>query len=544
MAYEIDWKNPDYGPIFQERMARLTRIRQSDDPALTVAGLKRYYRDHIADFIADWGMTYDPRNPERGIQATVPFLLFDRQREFVDWVIGHWRAQRSGLSDKSREVGVSWLVVAIACSMCLLYDGVSIGFGSRKAEYVDNLGELKALIPKARVFLRHVPAEFRGGWTEKDAPHMQVRIPETGSAIGGEGGDSIGRGDRRSIYFVDEAAHLERPKLVDLALSMTTNCRIDVSSVNGRSNSFAEKRFRLPPDDVFTFHWRDDPRKDDAWYARKCEELDDPVVIAQELDLDYFASVEGALIPSAWVQSAVDAHLKIGIAISGRRSAALDVADEGRDTNAIAGGQGILLDAMDEWSGAGIDIYQTTLKAFAFCDENECDFLRFDADGLGAGVRGDAAAINLQHRPTNKIAVTPFRGSASPFDPDGEAIKGRTNSDYFANAKAQAWWLLRRRFERTHRAVTQGIVAPHDDLISISSRIKHLNRLCIELSQPSYSINGAGKIMIDKAPDGAKSPNLGDAVMMRFAPMSREMAIPVAVVDQLRRRDAARRLSL
>jgi hypothetical protein len=39
----------------------------------------------------------------------------------------------------------------------------------------------------------------------------------------------------------------------------------------------------------------------------------------------------------------------------------------------------------------------------------------------------------------------------------------------------------------------------------------------MELSRPTYSLNGAGKIIIDKAPDGMKSPNLYDAVMIRFA---------------------------
>jgi hypothetical protein len=34
-------------------------------------------------------------------------------------------------------------------------------------------------------------------------------------------------------------------------------------------------------------------------------------VLAQEVDIDYAASVEGVLIPSAWVQAAVDAHIKL-----------------------------------------------------------------------------------------------------------------------------------------------------------------------------------------------------------------------------------------
>jgi hypothetical protein len=38
---------------------------------------------------------------------------------------------------------------------------------------------------------------------------------------------------------------------------------------------------------VFTFHWRSDPRKDDEWYRNECEKIDNPIIVAQELDLNY-----------------------------------------------------------------------------------------------------------------------------------------------------------------------------------------------------------------------------------------------------------------
>jgi hypothetical protein len=45
--------------------------------------------------------------------------------------------------------------------------------------------------------------------------------------------------------------------------------------------------------------------------------------------------------------------------------------------------------------------------------------------------------------------------------------------------------------------------------------------LVAELSQPTYSTNAVGKIVINKKPDGMKSPNNADAVMIRFAPKER-----------------------
>lgn len=90
---------------------------------------------------------------------------------------------------------------------------------------------------------------------------MRILFPETESAMTGEAGDGIGRGDRTSFYIVDESAFLERPYLADASLSATTNCRQDISTPNGMANSFAERR-HSGKIDVFTFHWRDDPRKD------------------------------------------------------------------------------------------------------------------------------------------------------------------------------------------------------------------------------------------------------------------------------------------
>ncbi|MFA5388023.1 MAG: TerL protein, partial [Candidatus Paceibacterota bacterium] len=128
-----------------------------------------------------------------------------------------------------------------------------------------------------------------------------------------------------------------------------------------------------------------------------------------------------------------------------------------------------------------------------------------------------------------EIEVRKFQGSAAVVDPDGKIpqLDGdtsrdkdeRTNKDYFANAKAQAWWSLRMRFLRTYRAVVQGHpVTDPDSLISISSKLPALTKLTLELSQPTYSENGAGKLLINKQPDGAKSPNLADSVMIAYAP--------------------------
>jgi hypothetical protein len=47
----------------------------------------------------------------------------------------------------------------------------------------------------------------------------------------------------------------------------------------------------------------------------------------------------------------------------------------------------------------------------------------------------------------------------------------------------------------------------------------------MELSKQTYTINAVGKVAIDKKPDGTKSPNLADAVMICYQPAARSLDI-------------------
>jgi hypothetical protein len=314
------------------------------------------------------------------------------------------------------------------------------------------------------------------------------------------------------------------------------------------ANPFAQKRWGGKID-VFIFDWRDDPRKDDAWYEKQCAELD-PVVVAQEIDRDYAASVKGVVIPGAWVRSAIDAKERVGTLGSGRKRIAFDVADEGEDKNAVCIAEWIEVVETDEWSGKGSDIFSSTEYVFDVCDDAGAREFRYDADGIGADVRGDARIINERRRANKQrtIRAIGYRGSEAVVDPEGivegtiggEGDAGRTNADYFGNHKAQSWWALRKRFQKTHRWV-ESIAANEkdpskpvqhchpDEIISLSSKNPNLMKLVAELSQATYRQNEVGKLIIDKKPNGVKSPNMADSVVIDFAPMGAE---PIEITPQ------------
>lgn len=84
LPFPFDFKNPDYGQVLEWRIERLQRLRARPDKEEAVRLLKQVYQAHPAQFITDWGMTVDPRNIERNLPSTIPFVLFPRQIEWIE----------------------------------------------------------------------------------------------------------------------------------------------------------------------------------------------------------------------------------------------------------------------------------------------------------------------------------------------------------------------------------------------------------------------------------------------------------------------------
>lgn len=366
----------DYSAIYRTRAQRLDRIRE---PGFDLAALKLFYKDHPVEFISDFGMTFDPRNAEIGKPTTIPFLLFPKQAEFIVWLRDLWLGRKDGVAEKSRDMGVSWLCVAFAVWMWLFHPGTVVGFGSRKEEYVDKIGDPKSLFWKARKFIELLPVEFRPAKWE--GPHMRILNHDNDSAIVGEAGDNIGRGNRTSIYFKDESAFYEHAEAIDAALSQTSNCKVDVSTPNGNGNAFYRKRHggKLP---VFTFHWRDDPRKDEAWYAKQVDTLDS-VIVAQEIDINYDASVTDAFIPGQLVDAA---QARTDVRGVGRLLVGVDVARFGDDKSVITFRRGrqlirqFVLEKLDTVALA--ERVRAEIKHF----KERPGQIAVDTTGVGAGV--------------------------------------------------------------------------------------------------------------------------------------------------------------
>ena len=526
---------PNYSLEYEKRAKRLRAIRAD---AILRVGVKEYYKhpDRAADFMDHWAVTYDPRN-QTG-PTKMPFVLFERQREFVGFLNALLEANAGGLVEKSRDMGATWLCSAYSVWLWLYSDGASVGWGSRKEQLVDKIGDPDSIFEKMRIIIRNLPREM---WPARfddrtDMPFMRIVNPETGATITGEAGDNIGRGGRKLIYFLDEAAHVERPEKVEAALGDNTNIQVALSSVNGTGNLFQRRRevgvewepgqAAIPgKTNVFIMDWRDHPAKSQAWYDQRKAKFDEEGlahVFAQEVDRNYSASVEGIIIMPEWVEAAIDAHVKLGFTDDGPWLAAMDVADEGLDKNACAARKGVVLRKAAEWGSR--DPGEAVRHALMMLDGLGPMEFHYDSIGVGAGVKAEANRLKTDKLWPKTIKLVPWNAAASPINPLGRVIEGDSeslkNEDYYGNLKAQGWRELALRFWRTFQAVTQGVKHPSDKLISISTEIPQhlLRKLRKELSQPVMTKSTKLKLIVDKTPTGTASPNMGDTVMMAYWP--------------------------
>lgn len=505
-----DW-NPDYQAVFAERNALLTRLRNEDSWVKAFA----YYRDRPVEAIEQWVTTYDPRNVGTGVPAYIPFLLFPKQREYVRWLQDRLAWTEEGIVEKSRDMGVTWVSIAFAWWLWMFHPAANISFGSRVERLVDKLGDSDSIFEKFRQLMRHMPKEMRPiGWREEEhAAYLKIRNPENGSTITGEAGKNIGRGGRSTIYFVDEAAFIEYPDMVDKALSENTNCKVYVSTPNGTGNPFYRKRFsgNFP---VFTFHWKDDPRKDDAWYQKKQATLE-PETLAQEVDLDYEASAGDVVCPALWVRASQQLRKQL------ERTGDLPHTDDGVAGLDVGAGAapsvfvprfGPLVGKSTSWTED--DSINTAGKAESLAIRAKCPLVKFDSIGVGRGVASAlrrldgvrAQGVNVGDRPTRTRW------------PDGKRAK-----DKFVNLKAELHWVVRDKLRHTyehwlHMNGDGGIQHELDDLLLLPDD----SALAAELSLPRYMKMETGKIQIESkrsmATRGIASPDHADALVLTFAP--------------------------
>lgn len=490
LTTSVRWTPPNLSEGISARFDLLNKA--TDDLELRAIVLYKCRTDPVY-FISWWCWTTDPRK----VPAYMPFILFPRQAEYIEWLVESIELNEGGLVEKSRDMGLTWLCVGFAVWLWLFRSGSKVAFGSRKEALVDKKGDPDCIFEKIRFILDRLPGWMLPTGFNRKAHDNFLRLtnPENGNSITGEGGDNMGRGGRSTIYFKDESAFYERPQLAEAAISQNTDVPIDVSTPNGIGNPFHTKRAGGKVR-VFTFHWTDDPRKDAAWYKRMVNTLD-ALIVAQEIDIDYAASVERIVIPRGWAAPSLARKLyddeRGALVIGG------DVAEGGADRSAAVVREGRNVLHLSEWSDPNGDLSAGQFIALGLEYEQLLDpwhYVYFFIDSIGVGA-GTVGAIRNYAKDKGKKQWVIVGVKVSETSPDPKCHR----------LKDALWWRMRDWFEDDEPAITAK--APED----------LRNKLISECATPQYDVpNGLIEIESKKLMKkrGVASPNLADALMHTF----------------------------
>lgn len=255
-------------------------------------------------FIENFGWTFDPR-PHTPMPH-LPFILFDYQKEGIKWIIDHIDRGYDGLVEKSRDMGISWvLFVWVPVWYWLFRDGVNILMGSYKEALVDNRSK-DSLFGMVDYAVDSLPKWIlpKGFNKEKHRTQMKLINPVTQNMLSGDTmNPDFGRGTRKTAILFDELGSWDYAKDAWESAGDSTSCRIANSTPKGHNYY---KMLRDSGIDVLTLHWKLHPLKDQRWYEFECERRT-PEEVAQELDISYNKSQEGVVYPE-WN----DEHVKQG----------------------------------------------------------------------------------------------------------------------------------------------------------------------------------------------------------------------------------------
>jgi hypothetical protein len=247
-------------------------------------------------FIEHYLKTYDPR-PE-AYPHNLDFILYDFQK---DYVLGLVKAIEEGydiMDEKSRDMGASWLALAVRFWMWIFADGYQSLLGSRKEEYVDD-GTLASLYGKLDYFIQNIkdPLILPEGFdTKKHRTYMKLTNPENGNVIKGESSNkNFSRGGRYKDVLFDEIGFWQDARASWTAAGDATRCRQAVTTPPDQP-SFAKVLRFSEKVKVRTFHWRLHPNKDDKWYAYEKTRRSEEEVL-HELDISWEYSSTGRPYP-------------------------------------------------------------------------------------------------------------------------------------------------------------------------------------------------------------------------------------------------------
>lgn len=236
--------------------------------------------------------TYDPRSEDKHL----PFITYPYQDDFIAWAVERIDSPEDFLVDKSRDMGLSWMMYGIILWKWLFHKGFSSLIGSYIEDLVDNK-TMDCHFGRLRYLIRRLPEWLYSAKDDASVNiYMRLENRENGNMIVGYAPtDKFSRQGRYSLAWADEFAFWDKGRSAWTAMGDATKCRAATSTPNGKGNKFADLALKSNIKKM-TLHWRLHPNKTQQWYEAECERRTEEEV-AQELDINYNKSVKGRVYP-------------------------------------------------------------------------------------------------------------------------------------------------------------------------------------------------------------------------------------------------------
>lgn len=264
--------------------AQIMRRCHNNKTAQAVA-LALCKKDHKA-FFRYFLWTYDPRKDPKD----QPFILYEPyQTDYIDNINQDIINGESSLTEKSRDMGVTWMVLGVFLWRWLFFDENFLA-GSKTEDDCDTIGDMKTHFERLRYMLNKLPDWMveACGYDRKNSGYLKIFKENGASIVGDAMTPEFSRQGRFKAILLDEFAFIDKAETVWRAVGDSAPCKLPVSTPNGSNNHFARLR-KSGKIKVYTISWQMHPEKDILWYEQQKLNRTDKDV-AQELDISYTVS--------------------------------------------------------------------------------------------------------------------------------------------------------------------------------------------------------------------------------------------------------------
>ena len=258
--------------------------------------------------------TFDPRKDI----SDIPFILYPYQEWFVREICAAIEDGVDVCIEKSRDMGMSYLVAYCFQWFWLFRPGCNFHLGSRKEYEVDRgyVDPADTIFGKLRYNLTWLPLWMKPKDWKTHSRVLSLENTINGNFITGESANpSFSRGKRAKAVGFDEMAFWQDAEPAFNSASQTTPCRIVWSTPFGETNMYHRIMNEMPselrtynPDGPWerstsrkmrkiSLHWTLHPEKTEEWYKEQCARSSTDA-IARELDINYALSVSGRVFSS------------------------------------------------------------------------------------------------------------------------------------------------------------------------------------------------------------------------------------------------------